>query len=74
LLGQKESLTNLYETSAWGFVDPQRLIQACRFAFCEKTQADKNSRKSKLKHIVAKNSSIWLQNSSFLKSLSSGID
>ena len=30
------------------------LRQACRFAFCEKTQADKNSRKSKLKQIVTK--------------------
>ena len=35
------------------------LVQACRFAFCEKTQADKNSRKSKLKQIFAKNSSKW---------------
>ena len=30
------------------------LIQACPFAFCGKTQADKNSRKSKLKQIFAK--------------------
>ena len=35
------------------------LNQACRFAFCEKTQAAKNSRKCKLKQIFAKNSSKW---------------
>ena len=43
----------------YGLWATMALDEACRFAFCEKTQADKNSRKSKLKQIFDKNSNKW---------------